>query len=171
MQRELERLFVLFPDVDIVFENLPPFQDLEEGLPEFCNGYYDANIRMAEHFGMENRLYTCLDICHAQLCTLYLDAIGAIWDPINGLPFKYDLDTYFSMNAKRLGLIHLATFKSNGFPTPNGEHGSGFNHETGEGMDTLREVFDLYEKYSLSCPATVEVREDDYLVSNVNYPV
>jgi hypothetical protein len=167
MQKELERLFNLFPDVDVVFENITPFRDLGSGLSEFCNGFYDANVRLAQHFGMKDRLYTCLDICHAQLCKPYLDAIGKIWNPVEGLPFKYDLETFFSMNAKSIGLIHLATFKGNGYASAFGEHGSGFNCETGEGMDTLRKVFDLYEKHSLSCPITVEVREDDYALSNI----
>ena len=167
MRRELERLLAMFPDVDIVFENITPFRDLGVGLTEFCNGYYDANVRMAQRFDMDGRVKTCLDICHAQLCAPYLDAIGKIWNPVDGLPFDYDLAAYFSMNAKLIGLIHLATFKGCGYTTEYGEHGSGFNHETGEGMATLKEVFDLYEKHSLSCPITVEVREDDYMISNI----
>jgi len=49
MELKLERLLKLFPDVDIVFENITPFRDLGLGLTEFCNGYYDANVRMAQH--------------------------------------------------------------------------------------------------------------------------
>lgn len=164
MRRELERLFGLFPSVDIVAENITPFRNLNTGISDFCNGYYDANVRFVEHFGFEGRLFTCLDICHALLSAMYLDALGKVWDPENGLPFDYSLDTYFEMNRKKIGLIHLAGCAGNGY----GEgHGTGFDHRSGEGMDLLEDVFDLYSATGLSCPVTIEVREDDFLESDI----
>ena len=162
MGGELERLFKLFPDVDIVVENITPFRALRNGHPEFCNGYYDANVKFVEHFAyFGDRLKTCLDICHVLLSGKYLDSIAQVYGE---LPFKYDLRAYFEMNLPHLGLIHLASCEGNGYGKG---HGTGFDVDDPASMAVLEEVLGLYEEYKLSCPITLEVREDNFYVSDI----
>lgn len=172
--KALERLFKQFPDVDVVFENLSILNNISGGITDMCNGYYDANVRFAEYFAPlfgdngegGSRVMTCLDICHAAIDELYMSTIGDVIEKRDGKVklVDYSMRAYMEMNAPYIGLVHLAGFEGDGYGKG---HGTPFSLDNGgRGLVILEDFLRLYDELDMSCPVTLEVREDDYLIAD-----
>lgn len=171
---EMERLFKQFPDVDIVLENLSILNNISGGMTDMCNGYYDANVRFAEYFEAlfgdngegGRRVMTCLDVCHVCLDVLYMSAIAGVIESRGGelKLADYSLRGYMEMNAPFIGLVHLAAFENDGYGKG---HGTPFSLDGGgRSLDVLENFMRAYDELDMSCPVTLEVRENDYLVAD-----
>lgn len=150
-----------YKNVEIAIENVTPIRSYKNGYLTLGNNFTFENIDIANELNKElrtNRFGTCLDICHAMISERYANKIYEGLEETSG---DYSLNAYFKRNKSLIKLIHLADFKGNGYGKEN--HGTPFGKHN---KDKLRDIINLYNKYNYSCPITLEVREDDFLVSD-----
>lgn len=159
IQNYTSAMLFKYPYTLLCIENVTPIRNISNGPLHLCNNFKFDNVRMVRELRkllQTDRIYTVLDTCHAMLTDKYM---GAIYREIGDLPKEdYSLENFFRQNADVVGLIHLSTYSGNGGGKG---HGIAFTEET---YPQLCEILDLYEKYNYSCPITLEVREDNYLV-------
>lgn len=145
--------------VDIAIENVTPVRNHTNRLT-LCNNFAFDNVRVVKALREKlktDRIGTVLDVCHAKMSIEYTHAI---YEKLNMLESVSELRDYFLLNSSVIKLIHFADYAGTGYGK--GEHGIVPTAEA------TVEFVDLYEKYKYSCPVTIEVYEDDYLV-NRNY--
>lgn len=150
-----------YKNIEIAIENVTPIRSYKDGYLTLGNNFTFENTDIANELNKElntNRFGTCLDICHAMMAERY---VGKIYEGLEEASGDYSLDAYFKKNKTLIKLIHLADFKGNGYGKEN--HGTPFGKHN---KDKLRSIIDLYNKYEYKCPITLEVREDDFLISD-----
>lgn len=145
--------------VDIAIENITPIRNHTNHLM-FCNNFEFDNVRVVKALREKlrtDRIGTVLDVCHAKMSIEYTHAI---YEKLNMLESASQLWDYFLLNSSVVKLIHFADYVSSGYAK--GEHG------TVPTAEAAKEFVELYKKYRYTCPVTIEVYEDDYLI-NRNY--
>lgn len=95
-------------------------------------------------------VYSCLDICHANVVCRTLKAVG--YDK------PYELSDYFKAFSDDCALIHLANTLNNGYS--DGEHGCAFQPSD---KAELKEILKLARKYTPEAKIVLEVSETDYV--------
>ena len=158
-------LLFKYPYTEIAIENVTPFIKVNSGDIHMCNNFHFDNIEMVRELRKQlntDRVGTVLDICHAVITKRYMNVIYKEFDiePTD----DFELDTYFAKNKDYIKLVHLANTDGNGYGKG---HGTPFKSND---FDELKDIIDLYYKYSYTCPVTLEVGESNYLVSD-NYRV
>lgn len=152
-----------YPNTKLVIENVTPLRGIEQGKElHLSNNWGFDNIKMVQELRKAlniNRIFTCLDTCHAMLAEKY---IGGLYEIVGDVPVpNLSMEEYFRRNAPYLGLIHLCDVKGSGYGK--GRHGIPFTNET---IYKCYDILSLYEKYSLCCPITLEVEETDFAISD-----
>jgi|GEM_PF-2711147 hypothetical protein len=107
---------------------------------------------------------TCLDTCHAMMTaerTRMLSQCGI--KPVS-------FETFFYRNKDVCNWLHLNNAKNlgDGFGMEKG-HGTPFDMEDEHDMKKLRNIIKFYHKYDYNCPFCIEIREDSYTETPVNY--
>lgn len=145
--------------VDIAIENVTPVRN-HMGHLTLCNNFEFDNVRVVKALREKlktDRIGTVLDICNAKMSIEYLHDIYA---KLGLQESACSLRDYFMLNGPVVKLIHFADYIGSGYG-PN-------QHGTVPNTDATNEFVKLYEQYNYTCPVTIEVYEDDYLV-NRNY--
>lgn len=159
LKQRLELLLEAYPYIKIGIENVTP-----------CVFDVDApDFRFANNFGFDNvaivkclrdemktmRIGTVLDTCHAGMTEYYT---REIFDAIDK-PYYFSIKNFFNMNKDVCFLIHLSWFNNGGFMP--GDHGVPFNETT---LFIFQTIMEFYKNFNYTCPITLEVAEEDYLV-------
>ena len=156
----LQRMLEIYPYIRIGIENVTPCKLKNDGVLRLANNYKFDNVELVNYFRDRlhtTRIGTVLDTCHAMLAKKYLMALYTeIGDRITE---DYTLNAYFEANKDVCFLIHLADYAGSGYGPK--RHGILF---TPDRAYKCNEILGLYHKYKYSCPITIEVSEDDYLV-------
>lgn len=157
----LGSLLLKYPYTEVVIENVAPLRDSNTDNIHLCNNIKFDNIQMAMKLREElntDRIGTCIDTCHAMLSEKYMKAL---FREMGTHDEDYSLDAFFRENAKCVKLIHLCDYELDGYTK--GTHGTRFCEKN---KDKLKDIVDLYYKYNLDCPVTLEIGETDYYISD-----
>lgn len=157
---QISKLLGEYSGVYLLIENVSPLRDIGKSGKQmhFANNATFDNVEMVKNLREAigtNRIYTCLDICHAMLADKY---ISILYDAVGDVQkLNLSMEQYFIENKDVIGLIHLSDIKGSGYGR--GRHGIPFYEET---YDKLCSILDLYVKHNYTCPITLEVEEEDY---------
>lgn len=157
----VNRLLTVNQGTYLLLENVSPLRGIGKGKQlHLANNFAFDNVEMVRMLRIStgcNRIFTCLDTCHAMLADKY---ISLLYDSVGDVP-KEDLSMrrYFDENKNVIGLIHLSTVNGSGYGK--GRHGVPFTEER---YSELSEILSLYEEFGYTCPITLEVEEIDYSV-------
>jgi len=148
-------------DVVIYLENVSPLRGVGKGKQlHLANNFAFDNVEMVKRLREElktERIFTCLDICHAMLAEKYLTVL---YKEVGDVPMPdLSMERYFIENKDVIGLIHLCDIYGSGYGK--GRHGVPFKEST---YPKLESILDLYVKYSYECPLTLEVEEQDFSI-------
>lgn len=153
IKEKLYELLDEFPLVEVGIENVSPLM-VKNNSVILRGGIYDDNIQLCQYIN-HSRVGTTLDICHAQLTEKYMSVINREYG--GEIPVNYSMENFIKINAPYIKLIHLATYKGNGYGK--GKHGIGFEDCN---YPDIQNFVRLYKKYGYNCPITLEVEEEDY---------
>lgn len=156
-------LLLKYPNTEIGIENVTPLRGISTKPIQLCNNFKFDNVDMANTLRKElntDRVGTVLDICHAKISKKYMDVIYQAVGDIE--PDNYDLEEYFKANKDVIKLIHLADFAGSGYGK--GKHGIGIGPHN---ENSMKEFVELYNKYNYNCMITLEVEENNFLISDI----
>ena len=99
------------------------------------------------------RVNTLIDTCHMMMNWEAWRRIT--YNDLKDWNIAFDQSTIYG----ELGLIHLNNVRDTGIK--NKDHGIAFDKNIKDDMRRLKEIMNVYDKYT-ECEITIEVREDDY---------
>lgn len=159
LKQRIKLLLNEYPYIKIGIENVTPCVfDIDSPEIRFANNFGFDNVSIVKCLREElrtTRIGTVLDTCHAGITEYYT---RDIFDAIDK-PYYFSIKNFFDMNKDVCFLIHLSWFKDGGFK--DGDHGIPFDETT---IFIFQTIMEFYKSFGYSCPLTLEVREDDYLV-------
>lgn len=156
-------LLLKYPRIEIAIENVTPLRDIVKGNLHLANNFYNDNVLMALELRKQlhtDRIGTVLDTCHAEISKRFYETLLLHYSGVMPL-MDFSMDNYFNMNKDVVKLFHFSDTINSGYG--DGNHGQPFSNDR---YDVLEIYLDLYHKYSLTAPITLEVAEKDYLTSN-----
>ncbi|MDF2879677.1 MAG: hypothetical protein K0R54_234 [Clostridiaceae bacterium] len=153
-----------YKNINFAFENILPFI-IKKDIPLISrSGFLNENAIIAKFFNencIKSVFGTVLDTCHAMITMRILNKLFDEEPVVKDK--KYDLEYYFRENKDTIKVIHLANVEELGYKPL--QHGAPFLEQD---INILKEIMNLYEKYSYECFITIEVFEKDYL-NSVNF--
>ena len=154
-------LLFKYPRIEFAIENITPLRKARSGVFHLANNFFDDNIVMAEELRKQlntDRVGTVIDTCHAEVSRMFYEVLLSNYS--STLPvMDFSMDNYFKLNSGLVKLFHFSNTIGNGYGK--GRHGQPFSDES---YDKLVYYLDLYHKYSIESPITLEVAETDYLI-------
>lgn len=160
---KVQYLLDTYKNIEICIENIVPILDTNPFMPVLRNNYFNSSVLLVKDIRKKlntDRVGTVLDICHAKMSKLEIELF------YNHVKLNYDkidfsLNSFFRENKDVIKLFHLSDMLSSGF---------GNGHGIFVGKKAIGEFVSLYNDYNLTCPVTLEVREDDFSTcSNYKY--
>lgn len=156
-------LLFKYPRIEIAIENVTPLRECSKGILHLANNFYNDNITMAIELRKQlntDRIGTVLDTCHAEISKRFYESLLPNYYEV--LPtIDFSMDSFFKNNKDIVKLFHFSNTVGDGCGT--GKHGQPFSEDS---YKTLVKYLDLYHKYNIIAPITLEVAETDYLVSD-----
>lgn len=153
----LKEILNICPKIKIAIENVIPLilsNNKAKGKTAFLGEGAELSNYLNSN-GLNGKIGTVLDICHATITINILKCCGT----------TISLEDFFKWNKDEIMLIHLANTKGSGYLK--GEHGCAFSQDK-EDLIKLEEFYKLYLKYKYKCPITIEVYEE-YYCNCINY--
>lgn len=155
-------LLFKYPRIEIAIENLTPIREVTNCTLHLANNFYNDNILMANELRKTlntDRIGTVLDTCHAEISNRFYKTLLLHYSEV--LPIiDFSIDNYFSMNKDIVKLLHFSNTIRNGYGKDN--HGQPFSNDS---YSILSKYLDLYHKYDIKAPITLEVAETDFIAS------
>lgn len=154
-------LLLKYPRIEIAIENITPLRLQKNGVFHLANNFYNDNVIMVQELRKQlntDRIGTVLDTCHAEVSIMfYKNLMQGYSETIPVMDFS--MDNFFKMNSDLIKLFHFSATIGDGYGK--GKHGQPFSDNT---YNDLVRYLDLYHKYNITAPITLEVAETDYLV-------
>lgn len=152
----------MYPLISFGIENMSPVKAGKGKIQKICEGGFLFDTVLLVDYLKSKGIYNCgtvLDICHAKNTINFFNIMEKM-----GLesPIK-SISEFFDENKNTINLIHLSDSEDLGFRR--NTHGMPFGEHN---IEYLKEIMNLYTKYNYKCPITIEVFEEDYLISE-NY--
>lgn len=152
-----------YPRIEIALENVTPLREISKGTLHLANNFYNDNILMAIELRKQlktDRIGTVLDVYHAEISKRFYETLMLHYSGVLPL-MDFSMDSYFKMNKDIVKLFHFSNTVRSGYGK--GNHGEPFSKDS---YYKLKEYLDLYHKYEITAPITLEVAETDYIKSN-----
>lgn len=156
-------LLFKYPRIEIAIENLTPLKEIKNGNLHLANNFYNDNVLMALELRKQlhtDRVGTVLDTCHAEISRRFYETLMLHYSGLLPL-MDFSMDNYFSMNKDIVKLFHFSDTIRDGYGK--GKHGQPFSDDR---YFILKDYLDLYHKYNITAPITLEVAEKDYTISD-----
>lgn len=155
-------LLFKYPRIEIAIENVTPLRECNKGIFHLANNFYNDNTTMAIELRKQlntDRIGTVLDTCHAEISRKFYESLLVSYH--DTLPtMDFSMENFFKNNKDVVKLFHFSNTVGDGYGT--GKHGQPFSEDS---YETLEEYLDLYNKYNIKAPITLEVAETDYIAS------
>lgn len=154
-------LLFKYPRIEFAIENITPLLECNDKTFHLANNFFDDNIVMVRELRKQlntDRVGTVLDTCHAEMSRMFYESILKQYS--ESLPvIDFSMDNFFKFNADLVKLFHFSATIGDG--CGKGKHGQPFSEES---YTVLEGYLDLYHKYNITAPITLEVAETDYYV-------
>lgn len=143
---QLDWLLQYHKDVNLIIENVSPLRNIKNvEYVRLSNNCMFDNVEMVKKLREQlpaDRVFTCLDTCHAMLANKY---ISALYREVGDVPMiDLSMERFFKENADTIGLIHLCDMQGSGYGK--GKHGISFNKET---YGKLCDILNLYRSTTI----------------------
>lgn len=154
-----------YPYTIICLENVCSFDPDGEHFTS-TNGFGFDNVKIVKTYREmfpehKDRIYTCLDICHAEMTKQVIGMLHGYEEIIHSE--LYRVENYFINNAETCGLIHMSKTVGNGISKA--KHGKPFEDKYTD-KKIIEHYMYYYNKYDYTCPICLEVSETDYDISD-----